>query len=221
MNEIAETTLTPREAARVYDRIGRLQDWQSFYEGPATRLLETHAGFQSARSVFELGCGTGAYAARILELLPDSTLYRGVDVSRRMVEMASRRLERYGTRVRVDLVSGEPPLPGSEDTFDRFLAVYVFDLLSDELGSRLLEEAHRLLGKEGKLCLVSLAEGESGPARAVCSAWKALFRMKPSLVGGCRPIDLRESLRSRWHIDYIETVTAWAVTSQAVVAHPI
>lgn len=215
-------TLTPQEAARVYDRIGRLQDWQSFYEGPATAELEACAGFESASSVFELGCGTGAYAAHILErLLPENAIYRGVDVSLRMVGMASRRVERFGERARVDLVAGDPPLPGPDHTFDRFLAVYVFDLLSSDLAAALLEEAHRLLEEEGRLCLVSLSDGDSRAARAVCSMWKAAFHRSPSLVGGCRPIDLTDLLDSRWQIDHCEKVTAWAITSQIVVARPV
>lgn len=216
------TTLTPREAGRVYDRIGRFQDWQNFYEGPATRDLEAHAEFESAQSVFELGCGTGAYAARMLDrLLPGEATYHGVDVSDKMVAMASRRLERFGDRARVDHVSGEPPLPGSDGTFDRFLAIYVIDLLSDDLASDLLKEAHRLLGTGGRVCLVSLAQGETRAARAVCSAWNAAFRLSPSLVGGCRPVDLPGLLDATWRVDYVGTVTAWAVTSQIVVAHPV
>lgn len=216
------TTLTPRQAGRVYDRIGRFQDWQNFYEGPATRDLEAHAGFDSAESVFELGCGTGAYAVRMLDrLLPGDATYRGVDVSDGMVALASSRLRRFGSRARVDLVSGEPPLPGSDGTIDRFLAVYVIDLLSNDLASALLDEAHRLLRTGGRLCLVSLTEGDTAAARAVCSVWNAVFRRSPSLVGGCRPIDLLDLLDGTWRIDHLGTVTAWAVTSQVVVAQPV
>jgi ubiquinone/menaquinone biosynthesis C-methylase UbiE len=215
-------TLTPEEAGRVYDRIGRLQDWQRFYEGPATRALEADAGFESAHSVFELGSGTGAYAERLLDgPLPSDAVYRGVDVSPRMIGLASERLDRFGDRASVELVSGLPPLPGDDHSFDRFVANYVFDLLSGELTSGILEEAHRLLTADGRLCVVALAPGGTGPARAVCSAWEALWRQSPSLVGGCRPIDFAGLLDANWHVDHMRTVTAWAVTSQVVIAHPV
>lgn len=219
---MTEGTLTPREAGRVYDRIGRFQDWQRFYEGPATRALEADAAFTSARAVFELGCGTGAYAERLLDgPLPAGALYRGVDVSSHMVDLASDRLRRFGERARVELVPGEPPLPGPARAFDRFLGIYVLDLLSDDLAAGLLQEAHRLLTDDGRLCLVGLAEGETGPARAVCSVWEAVWRRSPSLVGGCRPVDIPRLLDDRWRIDHVRTVTAWAVTSQVVVARPV
>ena len=55
-------------AARAYyDRFGKKLDSQSFYEDPALDELIAHANFGEARSVFEFGCGTGKFAARILE----------------------------------------------------------------------------------------------------------------------------------------------------------
>jgi ubiquinone/menaquinone biosynthesis C-methylase UbiE len=214
-------TLTPEEAGRVYDRIGRFQDWQNFYEGPPKRCLEAHAEFETAAAMFELGCGTGAYAEQLLDTrLSAGTVYRGVDVSSKMTDLASSRLERFGDRARVALVSGESPLPGEDHSFDRFLAVYVFDLLSGEASAALISEARRLLTENGRLCLVGLAEGDSWASRVVSSLWKAVWRRSPSLVGGCRPIDLRGLLDDSWMIDHVGTVTAWAVTSQVVVAHP-
>ncbi|MGA7269785.1 MAG: class I SAM-dependent methyltransferase [Acidimicrobiia bacterium] len=218
---MTEGTLAPEEAARVYDRIGRLQDWQRFYEGPPTRDLEAHADFGSATAVVELGCGTGAYAQRLLGgVLPDDAVYRGVDVSSHMIELASKRVERFGNRAGVDRISGMPPLPGRDHSFDRFLAVYVFDLLSGDLSMAFLEEARRLLTDDGRLCLVGLTQGQSISSRIVCSLWNATWRRSPSLVGGCRPIDLTALLGGRWRMDHVGTVTAWAITSQVVVARP-
>lgn len=218
---MAGRTLTPEEAGRVYDRIGRFQDWQGFYEAPAARELEAQAAFESSGAVFELGCGTGAYAQRLLDgPLPSEAVYRGVDVSSKMVGLASGRLRRFGERAGVELVSGRPPLPGPDHSFDRFLAIYVFDLLSVELAAGLLDEAHRLLTGDGLLCLVGLAQGETKTARAVSSLWEALWRRSPSLVGGCRPIDVSGLLDDRWQLAHVQTVTAWAITSQVVVAQP-
>jgi hypothetical protein len=101
------------------------------------------------------------------------------------------------------------------------LAIYVIDLLSHDLASCLLQEAHRLLGIGGRICLVSLAQGATRTARAVCSAWNATFGLSPSLVGGCRPVDLPALLDATWRVDHVSTLTSWAVTSQIVVAHPV
>lgn len=57
----------------------------------------------------------------------------GVDVSTKMVDLASERLARFGDRATIELVNGEPPLPGETGRFDRFVALYVFDLLPETL----------------------------------------------------------------------------------------
>lgn len=214
--------LNPEQTGRVYDRIGRFQDWQRFYEGPAVRDLEAHAGFNSAESVFELGCGTGAMAQRLLgQLLPDDAGYLGVDISTTMVGLASERVRPFGSRAAVQQVSGWPPLPGQDSSLDRFVALYVFDLLPGELARDLLAEAARLLTSDGRLCLVSLTEGQSHASKAVCATWNGIWKLSPALVGGCRPVDLLPLLADGWRIDHVGTVTSWTVTSQVVIATPV
>jgi len=217
---VGEPTLTPERAGRVYDRIGRVQDWQSFYESPAVDDLMAHADFEHARRVFELGCGTGSFARTLLDdVLPDDATYSGVDVSSKMVQLASDRLRGFGDRADVHRVDGRPPFPGESGRFDRFVAIYVFDLLSETLARQMLDEARRLLDGGGRLCLVSLTHGTTFPSRVLCSLWNRAWKVTPALVGGCRPIDL-DSLLDEWEIDHATVVTAWAVPSQIIVAGP-
>lgn len=80
-------------AQRVYDRIGRLQDSQHVYEDIATDRLTQGPDFGGCTSLFELGCGTGRYAAQLLEsTLPPTTSYLGVEVSSKMVALSRDRL---------------------------------------------------------------------------------------------------------------------------------
>ena len=51
-----------RSLRRPYDRIGRSQDTQRFYEDPPTDHLWEFTDFETAASVVELGCGTGRFA---------------------------------------------------------------------------------------------------------------------------------------------------------------
>jgi hypothetical protein len=50
--------------------------------------------------------------------------------------------------------------------------------------------------------------------------WNAVWRRAPRLVGGCRPTELTGLLGPQWRIEHESTVTAWAVTSQVLVARP-
>src|SRR5438876_11499939 len=82
--------LTSEQVRRVYDRIGRAQDWQRFYEDAATADLAARAGFDAAHSVVELGCGTGRFAAGLLARhLPEDAGYVGIDLIHLVVALAS------------------------------------------------------------------------------------------------------------------------------------
>lgn len=49
--------LTHQQAISFYNHLGAKQDWQAFYEAPATRALIAHASFETAQSVFEIDSG--------------------------------------------------------------------------------------------------------------------------------------------------------------------
>ena len=213
--------LSDLQARRVYDRIGRLQDSQAFYEDAAVERMLALGDLASATAVFELGCGTGRLARRLLaERLPPAATYVSTDISPRMTQIAEARLGPWAGRARVvTLEPGGERLPGDDGAFDRFVATYVFDLLEERDTGRLLDEAARLLGRGGLLCAVGITAGPGGLTRFVMNGWAKIAARVPELVGGCRPIDLRPHLSTeRWAITASEVVTRWAVSSQVVVA---
>ncbi len=221
MHTLWVVPLDAESARRAYDRIGRVQDTQRFYEDPATKRLTRHANLGEARSVFELGCGTGRYAAELLATtLPADARYLGVDVSPKMVRLARDRLAQWTSQAEVRLA--EPPgleLPGTDGAFDRFLATYVFDLLSTEDAQALIGEAYRLLQPHGLLALAGLTHGTTALSRAVSTAWSAVESGWPGLVGGCRPVELTELVDApRWRVAHREVVTPWGVASEVLVA---
>jgi ubiquinone/menaquinone biosynthesis C-methylase UbiE len=213
-------TLSPAELRSFYDRFGRKQDSQAFYEEPALRELVAHADFAQAHSVFELGCGTGRFAAQLLERhLPADAHYSGVDVSATMVELARQRLARFGARAEVQQTDGAPILAPATASIDRFVSTYVLDLLSRDDIAALLSEARRVLAPEGLLCLSSLTWGINLPSRFVIRIWTALHHLRPSLVGGCRPLELHSLLdASEWNVRHVGRVAPFGVPSEIVVA---
>jgi hypothetical protein len=110
-------------------------------------------------------------------------------------------------------------LPGADGAFDHFLATYVFDLLTPNDATALLAEAARLLATGGLLTLVSLTHGTTPASRIIASVWSVIATRWPALVGGCRPIELRDLIKPpEWHIDYCDVVVSWGVPSEVVVA---
>jgi len=213
-------TLTHQEASRTYDRIGTLQDTQRFYEDCATGLVIRHGSFGSAESVFEFGCGTGRFAHRLfVQHLSDKSRYRGVDVSPEMVRLSRARLASFGSRAEIKLTDGQPQIDLPNESCDRFVSNYVFDLLSHEDIRAVLGEAHRILVPNGLLCLSGLSSGIDIPSRIVAGAARWTHALFPSLIGGCRPVDLMPFVGSSdWSVEQHSRVTAYGVPSEVVVA---
>ncbi len=212
--------LSHQEARRVYDLIGPLQDSQAFYEDRATDLLLRHGDFESAETVYEFGCGTGRFALRLFtEFLSPTASYRGTDVSPKMVHLAQQRLAPYPARAEVTLTEGDPPVGEPRDAYDRFVSNYVFDLLSEDDIRSVVGEARRMLHPGGLLCLAGLSTGVGPLSRAVGRTWSWIQARRPSLVGGCRPIDLLPFVRpTEWDVRHHAKVVAFAITSEVLIA---
>jgi ubiquinone/menaquinone biosynthesis C-methylase UbiE len=214
--------LSRSEARAVYDRIGRGQETQAVYEDAALDALIAHADFEAAQTILEIGCGTGRLAERLLrDHCPDEARYHGVDLSPRMVDIARERLAPFGERAEVVETDGGFSFDWADGSQDRIVATYLLDLLSEPDIRVFLQEAHRLLGDEGRLCLAGLTWGDDLLARTVSGAWAALHALRPTWVGGCRPLRMRSFVDDGvWTVTHHEVVRAWGVPSEVLVATP-
>jgi ubiquinone/menaquinone biosynthesis C-methylase UbiE len=212
--------LDAEQARRVYDRIGRLQDTQRVYEGRAVAALVAAGRFPEARAVLEVGCGTGALAARLLQRdLPTDARYLGVDLSPRMASLARRRVAQFGDRAEIVIGDAAEHVPADDGWADRVVSTYVLDLLPPERAASVLAESARVLAPDGLLCLASLTTGRSRAARMLASAWTRLWALRPQLVGGCRPSDLLPLLETpEWRVESVQVVTTLAIGTQVVIA---
>jgi ubiquinone/menaquinone biosynthesis C-methylase UbiE len=212
--------LKTSEAKAFYDRFGKKQEAQSFYEDLATDDLIAHARLGDAEKIFEFGFGTGRFATRILAAhLPASATYLGCDLSSTMVGLSTGRLAMYGKRAQVFQSDGTVYLPIPDHSVDRVISTYVLDLLSETDIETFFLEAYRVLVAGGGLCLVSLTDGRTFLSRVVTSVWTSIFRLRASLVGGCRPLRLGRYLNpSHWVLEYRNVVIAFGVPSEVLVA---
>jgi ubiquinone/menaquinone biosynthesis C-methylase UbiE len=160
-----KSTLTSSEAQAFYDKFGKEQDAQGFYEDPALDDLIAHAAFEDSHKIFEFGCGTGKFAERLLaEYISSSATYFGCDVSSTMVNLAAQRLLHYEKQAKAVQSDGTVHFPLLDHSVDHVVSNYVLDLLSEEDIKMVFTEAHRVLTPGGKLCLVSLTKGATIPS---------------------------------------------------------
>jgi len=215
--------LSVDEVEAVYDHIGRAQDTQAFYEQPALEALLRHGAFEDAASVFEIGCGTGRFAHRLLaQHLADTATYQAVDLSATMTAIARERLQPFDERAVVRKTDGRLPVDRPDASVDRVVSTYVLDLLSDAGIRTVLDDAHRLLRPHGRLCLAGLTTGETVLSHLTTRIWTTVHRLRPAWVGGCRPVRIREHLDNpRWEMLHHEVVSAWTVPSEVLVARPV
>jgi ubiquinone/menaquinone biosynthesis C-methylase UbiE len=203
-----------------YDGFGKKQDSQAFYEDPVVDEMVRHADFGGAEAVVEFGCGTGRFAERLLSNhLPDNAHYWGCDISTTMVSLAQDRVRAFGPRAEVVRTDGGPRLPLADGCADRFVSNFVLDILPDREIDQIVGEARRVLKAGGLIGLVSLTEAIGPLSGMVMAVWKGLYSLRPSLVGGCRPIDIGGRFGSSdWEIVHQHKMTSFGIPSEAIVA---
>lgn len=214
--------LSHEESRTFYDRLGGKQDWQRFYEDPAVAHLIKHFSLASAKLVIEFGCGTGRLAESLMaHHLSGEARYIGIDVSSTMVDLTQTRLARFGPRANLLLTSGETRLDVKSSSCDRFLSTYVMDLLTEQDIRSLVAEVHRVLAPGGLLGLVSLTHGFTPLSRVVEKAWLAVHRIRPALLGGCRPISLGPFVNVGWKILHTKRFVSLGLPSEVLVAEKV
>lgn len=217
----ATMPISADQARRFYDRFGARQDAAARFEDRARAALLDAAALDRAERVFELGFGTGRFAAQVLARLPPEARYVGQDLSATMHACARERLEPWAERVTLRHSDGSLELPDPDHSFDRFISTYVLDLMPEADISLALAEAHRVLAPDGLLCLVALTRGERPLSRAISGLWAKIAALAPVSVGGCRPLELARFVGPpAWSIEHHEIVTALAVPSEILVARP-
>lgn len=214
--------LTRSQAKAFYNRFGKKQDTQAFYEDAALEDLINHAEFEKAEKIFELGCGTGRFALRLLtKHLSPSASYLGIDLSKTMIDISEQRILPFAERAKVVQSDGSMRFPLPDRSVDRAVSTYVLDLLSEADISQAISEARRVLMPGGRLCLVSLTDGVTFTSRIVCALWSAVFRLHASLVGGCRPVQLDSFFdKHSWSIDYRNVIIQFGIPSEVLIARP-
>jgi len=136
-----------------------------------------------------------------------------------MVALATEELATYSERARVIRSDGTVQFPLTDHSVDRVVSTYVLDLLSENDIETYFVEAYRVLNDGGKICLVGLTKGATLLSCIVTAIWTLVFRLKASLVGGCRPVSLERYLDpARWKLEYRNVVIAFGVPSEILVA---
>ena len=186
-----DAKLTQTDVKKVYNSLAWIYDvWGKLTETQAKERALNLANIKNGQAILEVALGTGFTFKEIVSLNADG-LNVGIDISDKMIQLAEKRISKRPASGKVELKQASAfDIPYPEQTFDLILNCYMLDLIPfAEMGS-IMTEFHRLLKPGGKLALTNMTSGKS----KLSHFYGYLSRLSPKLMGGCRPVDLKEML---------------------------
>jgi ubiquinone/menaquinone biosynthesis C-methylase UbiE len=177
---------------KFYDRISAAYDMLADSNEKPARLaglnvLEVKGG----EKVLELGFGTGNEVADLAELVGETGLVAGIDISPGMLAVAQRKLAAKEVKAPLDLKVGDArSLPWPDASFDAVYSSFTLELFPLADIPTVLAECKRVLKPGGRVGGVSMATVKAGhKVSALEKAYVWMHRHFPHLVD-CQPIDL-------------------------------
>jgi ubiquinone/menaquinone biosynthesis C-methylase UbiE len=133
--------------------------------------------------------GTGQLFEKILQLNPTGRNV-GIDLTEEMLSRARARAKKSGVSDNELRIGDAYHLPYTDSSFDVVINSYMFDLGPEGDFSVILAEFMRVLRRSGRVVLVNMTKG-SRPFNAI---WEWIYTIRPSLLAGCRVIELEAYL---------------------------
>ena len=178
-----EVRETYRKFAATYDM------WGSPMESRARQRCLEVAAIKDGESILEVAVGTGLLFEKILQINPNGR-NEGIDLTEAMLNRAKTRAVKSGLSNYMLRTGDAYHLQYPDDSFDVVVNNYMFDLIPEHDFAVILGEFKRVLHSGGRIILVNMTRGSDW----FNALWDWLYRLRPSLLGGCRGVELKPSL---------------------------
>lgn len=209
-----------KEQAQVsYDRLSKLYDLLAGSEHPyidrGLKLLDLAPG----ESVLEIGCGTGHALLQMAQLVGETGLVCGLDISTGMLSVARCKLQDNGVSRGVLLVCADavrPPI--APITFNAVFMSFTLELFDNPQIPLVIAACRRLLNASGRLCVVSLDKTPDPGLPERLYEWT--HSQLPALLD-CRPIYTQEALQAAgFQIIHASRESMWGLPVATLLASP-
>jgi len=149
-------------SSRVIDSWANIYDIVNYFVfmifGGGNNLRNEIAGMaklREAKSVLDIGCGTGNLSLEIVKRLSSGGRVIGVDAGEKMVTLAKNKLQERQMSIQFLRVSAES-VPFKDEVFDCVFNVFLLHHLPMELKIAAFNEMYRVLKKGGELVTVDV-----------------------------------------------------------------
>ena len=185
-----DAKLNKEEVREVYRKYASMYDiWSGLTESKSRQRCLEVADIKNGEAVLEVAVGTGILFEKLLQLNPTGR-NEGIDLTEAMLSRARERAKKSKASGYLLKVGDAYDLQYSDNSFDVILNNYMFDLIPEKDFVAILSEFKRVLRKDGRIILVNMTKG----TRGFNAIWEWLYRISPSLLGGCRGIELKPYL---------------------------
>ena len=212
------TTPQADSHATFYDHLSAFYDWIAEASEGRPRRRAVHAlSVAPGERVLEIGVGTGRALPALARGAGPEGQVLGLDLSAGMLRVAQRHVAGVGPRRTIALQRGDArKLPYQSHRLDAIFMSFTLELFDEVEIPLVLQEARRVLRPGGRLCVVSLVEGEGTTRRARLYQW---FRRRWPRLIDCRPIPLRALLeQAAFRLKFVESTDVSGLPVRIVVA---
>jgi len=207
-----------RDIPRLYNRLARVYDiWAALTESTSRRRSLERASPVDGENMLEVAVGTGQTLAALARCNPTGTIH-GTDISLGMVARAQRCLGGIpGQRRPLIALADAHAQPFADRSFDLVVVSYFFDLLPEPDFSAVIAEVRRVVRDTGRIVVTSMTIAD----RRRDGLYQWVYRLRPSLLGGCRGVRLAPYLAAHgFRVVERDYVTQLGFPSEIVLARP-
>lgn len=181
--------LSLKRIQRLYDSLSSFYDALTQYETSSRKRALEIAHIKENSVILEIGFGSGKVLAEIANRKGYHGEVFGLDISEKMTKKTRKTIQRVCKAREVHLLLGDAAnVPFRSSMFDLVCSSYMLDLIDTPKVPLVLLEIRRVLRSSGRLVFVGLSRGSKWYDNMRLYEW--LYRHMPTLLGGCRPIQL-------------------------------
>lgn len=213
---------TPTNPAKqFYDRISHVYD--AIADGGEHQAREEglkQLNVQPGETVLEIGYGTGNTVLELAKAVGPDGQILGIDISKGMQDVASKKVKEAGYRDIVSLLIGAvPPLPFDDDSFDVVTMSFTLELFPLETIPTVLSEIRRVLKPGGRLGVVSMATVADGDKASTLEKTYVWMHTHFPHIVDCQPIALEDFVKKAgFQLDKQERIDLFTMPVAIVVA---